>query len=341
MSEYVGLDVSKDETAFCVKDAAGSVLAAGKAASDPGALFEVLKEHCLCPERIVIETGALTPWLARGLRARGLEVTVIDARQAHAVMRLQHQKTDAGDAALLCEIARTGFCQEVVVKPEEAQENLGIVKARSHLVRRRQDLENVLRGLMNASGLRFPKGRTRLLAGLRQAMRQRPDLEAVIAPLLSAIAALEQAAEKLEAVIRERAGEDPASRLLMTVPGVGPMTALSYVSVIGEAGRFRRSRAVGAYLGLATRRYQSGEMDYSGRVSKQGDRLLRALLYEAANNMLTVVRRSHPLKDWARRLKRRSSHKKACVALARKLAVLMHRMLANGESFRWPEATPA
>ncbi|NIA71339.1 IS110 family transposase [Pelagibius litoralis] len=266
MGEYVGLDVSKDETAFCVKDAAGDVLAAGKAASDLGALFEVLKEHYLCPEWIVIGTGALTPWLARGLRARGLEVMVIDARQAHAVMRLQHQKTDAGDAALLCEIARTGFYQEVVVKPEEAQENLGIVKARSHLVRRRQDLENVLRGLM-------------------------------------------------------------------TVPGVGPMTALSYVSVIGEAGRFRRSRTVGAYLGLATRRYQSGEMDYSGRVPKQGDRLLRALLYEAANNMLTVVRRSHPLKDWGR-----GSHKKACVALARKLAVLMHRMLTTGEPFRWPEA---
>ncbi len=109
MGEYVGFDISKEETAFCVKDSSGKVLARGKAASDPVALFEALREHCLCPERIVLETGTLSGWLARELGALGLPVEMIDARQAHAVLKLQHNKTDAGDAELLAEIARTGF----------------------------------------------------------------------------------------------------------------------------------------------------------------------------------------------------------------------------------------
>ena len=122
---------------------------------------------------------------------------------------------------------------------------------------------------------------------------------------------------------------------------MGPITALAFAATIDDAGRFAKSRDVGAYLGLTSRRHQSGEMDYSGRISKYGDSLLRSLLYEAANSLLTVVRKSHPLKDWARRIRKRSSHKKACVALARKLAVILHRMLVTGEAFRWPQKEAA
>jgi hypothetical protein len=232
MTEDVGLDVSKEEASFCVKDITGNILASGKVATDLGKL--------------------------------GIALEVIDARQAHAVMRLQHNKTDANDAALLAEIARTGFCRPVAVKSETAQEERVLLKA--------------------------------------------------------------------------RAKADPACRLLMTAPGVGPVTALAFVSTIGDAERFAKSRAVGAYVGLTSRRWQSGEMDYSGRISKHGDAMLRSLLYEAANG---VVRKPHPLKDWARRVKKRTSHKKACVALARKLAVILHRMTVTGEAFRWPEKEAA
>ena len=138
-----------------------------------------------------------------------------------------------------------------------------------------------------------------------------------------------------------RAKDDPAARLLMTVPGIGPVTALAFAATIGDAERFAKSRTVGAYIGLTSRRWQSGEMDYSGRISKYDDAMLRALLYEAANSLLTVVRKAHPLKDWARRVKKRTSHKKACVALARKLAVILHRMLITGEVFRWPQKEAA
>jgi transposase len=341
MTEYVGLDVSKEETAFCVKDAAGKILARGKVVTDPEALFAVLKEHCLCPGRIVMETGTLSGWLARELGKLGLVVDVIDARQAHAVMRLQHNKTDANDAELLAEIARTGFCRPVAVKSETAQEGRVLLKARAHLMGQRRDTENTIRGLLGSMGLRFPRGSGKLAGRVRAALEDRPELAPMMKPLLSSLAALRRETERLNKAVAVWAKSDPACRLLMTVPGVGPVTALAYVTTIGDAERFAQSRAVGAYVGLTSRRWQSGEMDYSGRISKHGDAMLRSLLFEAANSLLTVVRRAHPLKDWARRVRKRTSHKKACVALARKLAVILHRMLITGEAFRWPEKEAA
>ncbi len=338
MVEYVGLDVSKEATAYCVKDEAGTVLARGKVSSDPDALFEVLKAHCLCPERIVLETGTLSHWLARELGKRGLPVTIIDARRAHAVLRLQHNKTDENDAALLAELARTGFYRAVAVKSERAQRWRILLKARAHLVAQRRSRQNVIRGLLGTLGLRFARGSGKFARRVRALLVGRPELAVVFAPLLDELAALERSIAQLDRVVAAEAKAEPACRLLMTVPAVGPVTALAYLATIDEAGRFGKSRALGAYLGLTSRRNQSGEMDYSGRISKQGDSLLRALLYGVANSLLTRVRRAHPLKAWARRVKKRTSHKKACVALARKLAVIMHRMLTTGEAFAWPQA---
>lgn len=337
MVEYVGFDVSKEETSYCVMDKDGKVLARGKTATDPTALFEALREHCLCPERIVMETGTLSHWLVRELRERGLPVELIDARQAHAVMKLQHNKTDANDAELLAEIARTGFCRPVAVKSEEAQGGRIALKARSHLVRQRRDTENTIRGLLASLGHRFPKGVGKFARRVRAILEEHPELGAVVEPLLCARAALATSLEALDKEVVRLAKDSPSCRLLMSAPGVGPVTAMAFASTIDDPGRFSKSRTVGAYVGLTTRRFQSGEMDYSGRISKHGDTMLRALLYEAANSMLTVVRQAHPLKDWARRVKKRTSHKKACVALARKLAVILHRMLVTGEVFRWPE----
>jgi transposase len=324
-----------------VKDRDGNVLASGKVATDPAALFAVLKEHCLCPGRLVMETGTLSGWLARELGKLGIAVDVIDARQAHAVMRLQHNKTDANDADLLAEIARTGFYRGVAVKSEAAQEARILLKARCHLVRQRRDTENTIRGLLATLGIRFPRGSGKLAGRVREALEDAPGLRLVIEPLLSSVAALKRELVRLDKAVMARADSAPACRLLMTVPGVGPVTALAFAATIDDPARFAKSRTVGAYMGLTSRRWQSGEMDYSGRISKHGDAMLRSLLYEAANSLLTVVRRAHPLKDWARRIRKRSSHKKACVALARKLAVILHRMLITGEAFRWPEKQTA
>ncbi len=337
MAEYVGFDVSKEETAFCIKNKEGTVLAQGKTLTDPKALFSALKKHTLCPERIVLETGTMSAWLARELRRQGMPVDVIDARQAHAVMKLQHNKTDANDAELLAEIARTGFCRPVAVSSETAQEKRMLLKARSHLVRQRRDTENTIRGLLGSLGIRFPKGTGKLGVRVRAVLRKRAELSETIEPLLSCIGTLKQEINRLDVSIMAQAKVDPSCRLLMSVPGIGPVTALAFTATIDDPKRFARSRAVGAYLGLTTRRYQSGEMDYSGRISKHGDSMLRSLLYESANSLLSVVRKAHPLKDWARRIKKRSCHKKACVALARKLAVILHKMLITGEPFRWPQ----
>ena len=252
-------------------------------------------------------------------------------------MKLQHNKTDKNDAHLLAEIARTGFFRSVSVSSEAAQLQRILVKARRHLVGQRRDTENAIRGFLAALGLRFPKGSGKLAARVREALRERPDLAPMIEPLLASAETQKAQIKRLDEEVRREARTSPASRLLMTVGGVGPITALAYTATIDDASRFAKSRDVGAYFGLTSRRYQSGEMDYSGRISKHGDGLLRGLLYEAANSLLTIVRRAHPLKDWARRIKKRSGHKKACVALARKLAVIMHRMLVTGEAFRWPE----
>ena len=341
MNEYVGFDVSKEETSFCVMDEAGKIMAQGKAFSDPLSLFEALRKHTLCPTRIVLETGTLSNWLARGLHEYGLPVDVIDARQAHAVMKLQHNKTDANDAILLAEIARTGFCRPVSVNSEDAHKQRILIKARRLLVCQRRDTQNAIRGFLCALGIRFPKGSGKLANRVQTALVERPDLKVMIEPLLASSEALKIQIKHLDEEVLKQAKASKASQLLMTIPGVGPITALAFAATIDDATRFEKSRTVGAYLGLTSRRYQSGEMDYSGRISKFGDDLLRSLLYEAANSLLTVVRKSHPIKDWARRIRKRSSHKKACVALARKLAVIMHRMLITGEAFRWPtqEAT--
>ena len=252
-------------------------------------------------------------------------------------MKLPHNKTDAGDAELLAEIARTGFCRAVAVKSEVAQEVRILIKARAHLVRQRFDTQNAIRGLLGSLGLRFPKGSGKLAWRVRTALEARPDLQATFEPLLSTVEALKREIARLDEAVVARAQASPACQVLMSVPGVGPVTALAFAATIDDPSRFAKSRTVGAYLGLTTRRFQSGEMDYSGRISKPGDAMVRSLLYEAANSMLTVVRKAHPLKDWARRIRRRSGHKKACVALARKLAVILHCMLTTGELFRWPE----
>ena len=336
MSEFIGLDVAKKETAYCVMDSEGKILAQGRTTSDPDALFAAIKEHSLCPERIVLETGTFSNWLASELCARGLEATVIDARIAHAVLRFQHNKTDENDAVQLADLARTKYYRAVALKGEQAQKWRMLLKARSHMVGQRVARQNTIRGLLGGLGLRFERGAGTFAKKVHEILIERSDLAYMFDPMVDELEALERAIRQLNKAVSEQAMADPTCRLLMTIPAVGPVTALAYMATIDQADRFGKSRSVGAYVGLTSKRMQTGETDYSGRITKNGDQLLRSLLYGAANNLMSVVRKAHPLKDWARRLKKRSSHKKACVALARKLTVIMHRMIINDEEFRWP-----
>jgi transposase len=229
-----------------------------------------------------------------------------------------------------------GWYREAKVKSMESRQIRAVLAARSKLVDLRRDLENQMRGLLKSLGFVIGKAGVRvLLSRIATLLRDAPHLRSLIAPLMAAHSTLAKQVAKYDVQIRELAKADQTIRRLMTVPGVGPVTALAFVSTVDDPHRFARATDVGAYLGLTPRRYQSGELDRNGRISKRGDRLTRYYLFEAANVLLTVVRRPSALKSWGAKLVKRVGPKKAKVAVARKLAVILHCIWTDGTEFDW------
>jgi transposase len=337
---FVGLDVSRDETSICVRREDGMVVRAGKTRTEPDAIRGFLGGLEQGLVRVILETGRMANWLHDELLRQDLPVVCVDARQAHAILSQMHNKTDANDAAMLAELARTGFYRKVEVKSRQGQERRALLAAREAAIGVRRNAENTIRGLLASFGLRLPAHPRTYEARVRAALEGQEVLARILLPLLALrTEALRQAAALTKELVRQMKGCDACVRL-MTIPGVGTVTASTFVATIDAPGRFAKSRSVGAYAGLTSRRYQSGAVDYGGRVSKRGDRLLRTMLYEAANSLLCRVKpgRGQSLKDWAMAVKRRTSHKKAVVALARKLAVIMHSIWVNGGVFEEREA---
>lgn len=345
MEQYVGLDVSLKETHFCVVDAAGNEQVRGREVTHPELLVSALARHAPSARVVVLETGGQSSWLQRELEAAGVPAVIVDARRAKAALSCRLNKTDANDAAGLAQLARTGWYREVAAKRPQTRALRSLLLARQQLARQRRDLENQVRALLRGFGLAVGRVsrsgfEARVWELVRDLTRREPCLEAALEPLLAVRRSLNQALDTVERRIGREAEASAVCRRLMTVPGVGPMTALAFVTAIDDPARFRRSASVGPYLGLTSRRHQSGGADWSGRISKQGDRLARHMLYEAANSLLSRVRRWSALKAWASRLARRVGGKKARVALARKLAVILHRIWCDGSTFRWT-AKPA
>ncbi len=347
MKHYVGLDVSLEEVSICVVDADGSVIGEGKVATEPAEILSWIESQVGAVERIVHESGPLSIWLTRELAGRGAPVVCIDARAAHKALSARMNKSDRADAEGLAQLARTGWYRAIHIKSEASDRLRLLLGARERMIRIRKDIEGQARGVLKTYGIRLgtvTQGRNR--ASFRDQFRAAasgdPFLETVAASLIAvhAVACAEAAAieDELLAIARD----SDLARRLMTVPGVGPMVALRFIATVDDAGRFARATDVGAYLGLTPRRYQSGEIDYSGRISKRGDGAMRTLLFEAANVLITRVRRFSPLKAWAVRLAARKGFKKAAVAAARKIAVVMLRLWRDGTSFAWSkEEMPA
>ena len=325
MDYFAGLDISMDETHICVLDREGAVVYECKSASMAEAIADELSKAPSC-RRIVFETGRMAPVLFHGLSQLGLPVVCVESRQAYQALKsLATHKTDRNDARGLAHLARTGFFKPVHVKSLSAHAVRSLIIARKKLVGQRVTLENQIRGLAVVFGIRLPRALT--AAFVNQA------LSAAMRGLIAARTAAMTAVAAIDADIRRMTTASEACRRLMGIPGVGQLTALAFVAAIDDPSRIRRSRDVGAYLGLVPKRYQSGEVDYVGGISKCGDRRVRTLLYEAANVMLTRYKGQLKLRDWAFAIARRSTMRKARVALARRLAIIMHAMLRDGTAF--------
>jgi len=335
MSQYVGLDVSVKSVSICVVDVEGAVIARGETSADPDQISSFIGEHAPRAERVVHESGILAIWLTRELEARGLPIFCIDARLAHKALSGRINKSDAGDAEGLAHLARTGWFSTVHVRSEASERVRVLIGTRERLIRMRKDLEGHVRGVLKVFGVCMGTvHRTKLRQGFRDQLAEAAGTDpaiAVMAEMFNPVhEALCAATDAMDDELKDIARKSALARRLMTVPGVGPVVALSFIATLDHAGRFRRSRDVGAFLGLTPRRHQSGEMDWSGRISKCGDRDLRRLLYSAASTLITQVRKPSPLLAWAKRLQERKGFKKAAVATARKLAVILHCIWRDG-----------
>jgi transposase len=338
MPHYAALDVSNEQTAIHVVDEAGRAIWRGKRASDPEALAEALRRHAPDLVRVGLETGFLTPWLYHSLKAVGLPVVCLEARHARAATTLQRNKTDANDAETLAQLVRTGWYREARVKSFAAHAVRHLVGARAQLKGVSVDLSNQIRSILKTFGLMAGKGAGHKFAlRVQELLEGRPSLSAIIDPLLAAWQAVRAQIAVLDRRLIGLAKGDPTCRLLMTCPGVGVIVATSFAASIEAPEYFRHSRSVGAYLGLTPTRYQSGETDRTGGISRRGDRLMRAYMFEAAASLLVRVRKDSALKRWGQELAKRMGFKHAAAAVARKLAVVLHAMWRSNTPFQaWP-----
>jgi transposase len=335
MEHYAGIDVSLESASICVVDATGKILREDKVASEPGALLDWFGTLGVGLERIGLEAGPLSQWLYGRMKQAGLAMELLETRHVRTALATMPVKSDRNDARGIAQLMRLGWFRPVHCKSIAAQETRAILTARKLVQSKLRDVENSLRGILRGFGLKVGRTTPKRFAGrIKELVAGYATLEIVAASLLAAHAVLLREFDGFEKHVRSLARNDRRARLLMSVPCVGPIVALTYASAIDDPGRFKSSKRVGAHFGLTPKKYQSGETDYSGRISKIGDATVRTALYEAAHIMLIKpIKGCSALKRWAMRIARRSGMKKAKVALARKLAVILHRMLANRTAF--------
>jgi len=336
MEQYVGLDVSLKETSICVVDGSGGVLCEGTVISEPAAIAGFVQSKAPKAKRIGLETGPTTTWLWHELRALGLPVVCIDARHAKAALSMQINKSDRNDAVGLARIMQTGWYKQVRVKSVACHEIRAILNSRAQLVKIKGDIDNQIRGLLKNLGLVIGKVKGSAFARrVEELLGQHGRLYDAVCPLLEVREKVGREIAALDRQVLHLARNEERCRRSMTVPGIGLITALAFLTAIDDENRFPRSRSVGAYIGLTPRRYASGEVDWTGRISKCGDRMLRTYLFEAAGVLLTRVAKWSKLKAWGHRLWKRIGFKKAKIAVARKLAVILHRMWRDGTDFQY------
>jgi transposase len=342
MDHYVGIDVSLEQSSVCVVDAGGGIIREAKVASEPEALVQFLKALALPLACIGLEAGPLSQWLHAGLSAAGFAVVLLETRHVKAALSAMVVKTDRKDARGIAQLLRMGWFRPVHCKSPPAQEVRALLVARKQLQTKMQDVELSLRGLLRGFGLKVGAvSKGQFATRVRDLAAGHPMLEPIAAALLRAREALGAEFAKLHRAMLAIVRADAVCRRLMSVPGVGALTALTFTTAVDDPRRFTHSQALGPYFGLTPKKYQSGERDVTGAISKSGDGLARATLYEAAHIMLTRTTRFSALKGWAMAVVKRRGLRRAKVALARKLAVILHAMWRDGTAFRWGKRAEA
>jgi transposase len=337
MEHFAGLDVATATTAVCIVDGSGASILEQSGPTDPAQIAQILAPYGQTLIRVGHEAGSLSPWLHRELEALGVPIHCLETRHVRAAMAAQRNKTDKNDALALAQIMRTGWFRAVHIKSETAYRLRLLLTQRRNLKRKFVDLENSIRHSLKAFGIRLsPVSRGRFEAKVRELIGADPLLVGMIEPMLTVRAVMWEQYGKLHSFLLKIVAGDEVCRRFMSVPGVGPVTALAVKSALDNPSRFNRSRTVGAYFGLTPRRWQSGSsIDLQGHISKQGDNDVRRYLYEAAHILLTRVQGFSTLKAWGLKLARTKGHARAVTAVARKLAMILFAMWRDGSEYRW------
>jgi transposase len=339
MDYYAGIDVSLECLSVCIVDATGKIVREGKVASEPEALIGWFGSLGFGLTRIGLEAGPLSQWLYAAMKQVGLAVELLETRHVRDAFKAMPVKTDRNDARGIAQLMRLGWFRPVHCKSMSAQETRALLTARKLVQSKLHDLEMSLRGILRGFGLKVgPTTPKRFEARIKELVIGHASLQVIADALLAVRAVLLREFNGFEKRMQTLARHDARACLLMSTPGVGVIVSLTYASAIDDPGRFRSSKQVGAHFGLTPKKYQSGETDVTGRISKIGDKDVRTALYEAANIILTQPVKGSGLKSWAAKLARRVGMKKAKVALARKLAVIMHRMLVDAKPFDFAAA---
>ena len=342
MDYFAGLDVSVKETRVCIVDDAGKIVREARVASEPEALLQVLTNTIYRFKRVGLEAGPLSQWLYSVLAEAGLPVICVETRHMRAMLKAQINKTDRNDARGIAQMMRVGLYRPVHVKTLRSQKLRVLLTHRKLLQSKAIAIENDLRATLRNFGLKVGMiGTVKFETRIRELVENLPDLAALVEPLLIVRRVVREQLgilhRRLLAIVRD----DDVCRRLMTTPGVGPVVALTYRVTVDVPARFRNSKAVGAVFGLTPAKYQSGEIDRTGAISRCGDEMMRMMLYEAAQSMLVRSAKWSWLKAWAIKIARHRGMKKAIVALARRLAVIMHRIWVDGTEFRWTREVAA
>ena len=336
MDHYAGIDVSLECSSVCVVDANGKIVREAKVASEAEALIGWLRSLGFELTRIGLEAGPLSQWLYAAMKKAGLAVELLETRHASDAFKAMPVKSDRNDARNIAQLMRLGWFRPVHCKSMSAQETRAMLTARKLIQAKLQDFENSLRGILRGFGLKVGKTTKRSFAArIGELVAGHPALETIAAATLAVHAVLLREFNGFKKRVRAMSLLDAKARLLMSTPAVGPIISLTYASAIDDPARFTSSKRAGPLFGLTPKKYQSGETDYSGRISKNGDASVREALYEAAHIILTKpIRGCAQLKSWAMRIAKRAGMSKAKVALARKLAVIMLRMLKDNVPFK-------